>query len=111
MHLKKIKNLIYKVLFGKNYKNKSEDIFINLFPSIYKFIKNYKTKNGNYKILSHKLQKYESNLIYNKIIREILDTYPQIRMITVHDSIIFPIKYKKEVEIIFNEKLKQEFTI
>ena len=78
---------------------------------IINFIKLYKKEKGDYKILSYELQRAESNLIFNKIIREVTTLYPEIKLATVHDSIIIPKKYKNIVEIIFKNKLFEEFNI
>lgn len=103
-----IKLMIYKVLFGKNnHENKFNKIFRDDFPKIYDFIKNYKNENNSYKSLSHKLQRIESEFIFDNVIREIMDKYPEIRMITIHDSIMVPYKYKEKVEIIFNKNLNK----
>lgn len=107
----KIKELTYKVLFGKNYRSKAEMSFKRLFPTIHNFIKIYKTKNKDYKTLSHQLQRAESNLVFNKIIKEIMYLYPEVKLVTVHDSIIFQQKYKSIVEEVFNNQLKKEFDI
>jgi hypothetical protein len=107
----KIKKIIYKVLFGKNYSNSSDKMFSKLFPTIHNFIKYYKKKYSNYKILSHKLQNLESNLIFNKIILEIMETNPEIKIVTVHDSIVFSKKWKNIVEEIFYKNLEKEFNI
>jgi len=107
----KIKKIIYKVLFGKNYSNSSDKMFSKLFPTIHNFIKFYKKKHSNYKILSHKLQNLESNLIFNKIILEIMETNPEIKIVTVHDSIVFSKKWKNIVEEIFYKNLEKEFNI
>ena len=104
-----IKKMIYKVLFGKNFKNKSDQLFKSLFPTIYDFIKFYKKKYKDYRILSHDLQNLESNLIFNKIVKEIMYIYPEIKLITIHDSIIYPKKYKDIVEKIFDQNLQKEF--
>lgn len=106
-----IKKMVYKVLFGKNYASKSDIIFKKCFPTIHNFIKKYKKNYNNYKILSYTLQNLESNLIFNKIIKEIINIYPYIRIITVHDSIICQKKYRNIVELIFNKHLKNEFNI
>lgn len=106
-----VKKMVYKVLFGKNYKNESDDIFYKIFPTIHNFIKFYKKEHKNYRILSHNLQKSESNLIYNKIIKEVIVLIPDIKIITIHDSIVFQKRYKSVVEEIFNRKLKEEFNI
>lgn len=106
-----IKETVYKVLFGKNYKNKSDLLFKRLFPTIHNFIRIYKSKNKDYKILSHRLQRAESNLVFNQIIKEIMYLCPEVKILTVHDSILFQRKYKTEVETIFYKILKQEFMI
>ena len=107
-----VKEMTYKVLFGKNASNsKADKVFQELFPSIHYFIKLYKREHKDYKILAYELQKAESNLIFNKIIKEIMIFYPEIKLVTVHDSIIIPRKYKDPVESIFNSKLFEEFNI
>jgi hypothetical protein len=106
------KELTYKVLFGRNSGNSKPDkIFKKIFPTIYNFIKLYKKEYGDYKILAYNLQKLESNLIFNKIAKDILNHYPYISVITVHDSIIFPNKFKEEVSAIFYSRLYEEFNI
>lgn len=106
---KTIKQMVYKVLFGKNFKSKGDDLFRKLFPTIYKFIKEYKRLHNNYKILSHDLQNLESCLIFNKIIKEIMYIYPEIKIITIHDSIVCQKKHKEVVENIFYKYLNEEF--
>jgi len=107
-----VKELTYKVLFGRNgATSKADKIFSSLFPQIHHFIKLYKKENGDYKILAYELQKAESNLIFNKIIRQIITLYPDIKIITVHDSIIIPRRNKDEVSAIFQTKLLEEFNL
>lgn len=108
---KSVKEIIYKVFFGKNYKNKSDSLFESLFPTIYKFIKFYKKKKGDYRILSHQLQNLESELIFNKIVKELMYIYPEVKIVTIHDSLIFSVRYRDFVEKIFNQNLKKEFNI
>ncbi len=105
-----VKELTYKVLFGRNGVNsKADKIFSSLFPTIHNFIKLYKKENEDYKVLAYELQKAESNLIFNKIIRQIMNLHPEIKLVTVHDSIIIPRKYKDSVWAIFQTKLFEEF--
>lgn len=107
---KEMKKMTYKVLFGRNGdRSKADNIFKGLFPTIHNFIKLYKKDQGNYKILAYDLQKMESDLIFNKIIKKIIATNPDIKIITVHDSIIISHKYKEIVEEIFNKELLSEF--
>jgi hypothetical protein len=106
------KELTYKVLFGRNSaSSKSDQIFKKIFPTIYNFIKLYKKEHGDYKILAYNLQKSESNLIFNKIIKDIMNQCPYVKVITVHDSIVFPTKFKDEVSAIFYSRLYEEFNI
>ena len=105
-----IKKMTYKVLFGRNRSNNKCDIlFESNFPTIHNFIKLYKKEFSNYKILAYDLQKMESNLIFNNIIKTIINIYPDIKIITIHDSIVFPVKYREIVKSIFNKTLKELF--
>lgn len=104
-----IKECIYKVFFGKNANSKCDKFFKKFFPTIHSFIKEFKFKNKNYKILAHKLQYLESNLIFNKIVKEIYEQHNQIKLITIHDSIVSAKKYRPIIEEIFYRKLEEEF--
>lgn len=105
----KIKEMTYKVLFGYNRVNsKSDKIFSSIFPTIHHFIKLYKKEWSNHKILAHDLQRAESNLIYNKIIKKIMLLNPEIKIITVHDSLVIAKKYHKIVQSIFEYELSNE---
>jgi hypothetical protein len=106
---KNVKEMIYKVFFGKNFKSKGDDLFKSLFPTIHEFIKIYKKEHGDYRILAHDLQNLESNLIFNKIVKEIMYIYPEVNLITIHDSIICNTKYRDVVEKIFHKNLEKEF--
>jgi len=100
------KMLVYKVLFGKNGNfQKSSKIFKEIYPNILKFIQNYKKNKGDYKVMSHELQRIESEFIFDNIISKIKKMNPKIRVITIHDSLIFPCRYEKEVSKLFNNEL------
>jgi hypothetical protein len=101
------KIMMYKVLFGKNgHSSKYNICFRRIFPTVYDFIKKYKEDSKDYKVLSHDLQLKESNFIYNKVVKHIMEVNPEIPLFTVHDSIVFPVKYKKIVKDIFNYYLR-----
>ena len=109
---KKVKEMTYKVLFGRNIgSSKVDKQFKKLFPTIHQFIKTYKKENGDYRVLAYDLQKAESNLIFNTIIKKVMKFYPEIKLITIHDSIVIPRKYREEVNQIFEIELKREFNI
>ena len=99
---KKVKEMTYKVLFGRNIgSSKVDKQFKKLFPTIHQFIKTYKKENGDYRVLAYDLQKAESNLIFNTVIKKVMKFYPEIKLITIHDSIVIPRKYREEVNQIF----------
>jgi len=97
------KIMMYKVLFGINGDTqKYNRMFYELFPNVYKFIKEYKSINDSYKSLSHALQNLESKFIFNTVIKHIIKLYPDIRLFTVHDSICCQLKYKEQLKEIFD---------
>lgn len=107
---REVKEMTYKVLFGRNSSNsKADKNFKSIFPTIHRFIQLYKKENGDYKVLAYKLQKMESDLIFNKIIKRIIINNPEIKVITVHDSIVVPIKFRDEANTIFQTELIKEF--
>jgi hypothetical protein len=106
------KIMMYRVLFGKNGHKRKENILFGInFPTVYQFIIDYKENAKDYKILSHDLQLRESDFIYNKVIRHIMNSYPEMTIFTIHDSIDIPIKYKDEVDAIFNYYLRNLITL
>lgn len=109
---KKIKEMTYKVLFGRNIgHSKIDKAFKSIFPTIHNFIKLYKKEHDDYKVLAYDLQKAESDLIFNKIIKRIINTHPHIKMITIHDSIVIPKKDRDIASIIFQDELVKEFDL
>jgi hypothetical protein len=102
------KELMYKVLFGNNEDNKKENrIFKKLYPSVHEYILEYKLEKKNYRFLSHKLQNMESEFMFNDVVSEVMEKYPKLVFFTVHDSIIFPVKYKNEIKVIFDKHLNR----
>jgi hypothetical protein len=109
---KQAKTFTYKVLFGKNHSTSNSDIaFAKVFPSIHRYIKLYKQEHQNYKMLSHTLQRMESDVIYNRIIKRIMILDPDVKMLTVHDSIIGKQSDRVIIERIFKEEIKNFFNL
>lgn len=109
---KKVKEMTYKVLFGRNIGNSKVDKgFKSLFPTIHNFIKLYKKEHGDYRVLAYDLQKAESNLIFNRIIKKIMNLHPDIKIITIHDSIVVQKKYRDIVNNIFQNEISLEFDL
>jgi hypothetical protein len=107
---KRMKEIVYLILFGKNSPNSKYDKkFSEIFPTIHRFIKSYKKENKSYKILSHVLQKMESEFVFNKVVKTIMGKAPEIYLITIHDSIMVPKSYEKLCRDIFNNIFNEEF--
>jgi hypothetical protein len=99
----------YKVLFGTNNLDIKENFeFKRLFPTIFNYLVELKSLGDNYKEMSHSLQKIESEFVFGVIVKKIKEKYPHIRLFTVHDSILFPKKYKTEINLLFNNIMKNE---
>lgn len=107
---KEAKKITYKVLFGKNHFNsKADRQFKEFFPTIHNFIKLYKKEHNDYKVLAYTLQRNESELIYKRIIGEIMKA-SDVNVITVHDSIIGPSSQRDLITGIFENQMKRFFT-
>lgn len=105
-----VKEWTYKVLFGRNaYNSKADKLFSSLFPTIHNFIKLYKRERKDYKVLAYELQRAESKVLYNRIVKTIMEKIPGAKIITVHDSVIVPTSIRSEVELIFDEIMSSEF--
>ena len=101
-------NFFKDVFFSKYYKSyttKTENIFIEKYPIIYSIINYYKLQ--DYKSLSIKLQRIESNLIIKTIAKRINEEYPHVLLATIHDSITCQCIYKDLVKTIMNEEFKK----
>ena len=97
------KIMMYKVLFGVNGDTrKYNKMFNSVFPHIYAFILKYKKEKKNYKSLSYALQNLESEFIFNKVIKHLMVSNPEIKLFTVHDSLCFPLNHKETVTTIFD---------
>jgi len=101
------KKFVYKVLFGQNgSKSEQAKMFREQFPKIYAFIVSTKKANRDYKYFSHRLMGMESEFIFNKVVCDLYKQVKGIRLFTIHDSIMFPVKYREQVEKIFNTHLR-----
>ncbi len=108
---KEIKEITYKILFGRNHHNSKYDkMFRKIFPTIHNFIKIFKSKNNDYRSLSHELQRMESNFIFNKVVKKIYEYSEDISIVTIHDSVIMKNSDKDIVETIFKNELNSYFS-
>lgn len=97
-----IKKWVYKIFFNKLYYE--SDLFNNIFPTINHFIKSYKKENG-YKSLSHRLQNIESDFIFNRVCKRLIEK--EIIYFTVHDSICVKQSEYEVVKSIFYKEFEK----
>ncbi len=103
------KNMFY-VLFGQNrWDSKIDRAFKKFFPEVFQWMLNQKREMNDHRTIAHELQKKESNLIFDNIIFRIKKEIPNIKLFTVHDSILFPKKYKDKVSDIFYNQVDALF--
>jgi len=102
-----VKKLTYKVLFGRNgVKSIQCQMFKQLFPKIFDYVITSKKTNGDYRYLSHKLMRMESDFIFGKVVIDIYKKIKGVKIFTVHDSVSCQSKYKDRVKQIFDYHLK-----
>ena len=105
---KEAKVKVYSVLFGRNttqtYWN---ELFSNMYPAVFKWIKDYKYANKSYKIIAQNLQGIESEFIFGSLIPSILNYKHDLPIVTIHDSIIIPENHYENVKVIFQNSLRK----
>ena len=102
----KSKDYVLKAMYDQKNKNtKYKLLFRKEFPYILEVIENYKFNEGHE--LWESLQKMESEFIFQKVYNSIVNQFPDIKLITVHDSIYFPIQYYDGIKVIW-EKFREE---
>jgi hypothetical protein len=104
---KEAKVKVYSVLFGRNntptYWN---ELFGNLYPAVFKWIKDYKYEHKSYKIIARNLQGIESEFVFSKLIPNILNYKYDLPLITIHDSIMIPEEHYENVKTVFVKSLR-----
>jgi hypothetical protein len=102
----KSKNYVLKTMYDRKNKNtKYKLLFRKEFPTILELIENYKRNEGHELWIA--LQRMESEFIFKKVYNSIVSQFPEIKLITVHDSIYFPIPYYDGIKVIW-EKFREE---
>lgn len=97
-----IKKMVFQVFFGKNIQEKNNNTFNKRWPEVWHWIVRLKRDRKDHAFLSHLLQTMESDLIYNKICKNIKEVDKDIRIFTVHDGLYFSEKYLNTIKPIFD---------
>lgn len=86
---KDLKKQLFVVFFGKNisYKyNPAAEIFRSNFPNVFRLF--YKIKEDGHNRLAILLQRIESHIMLDLVVSKISEEFPEIRMLTKHDSVL-----------------------
>lgn len=86
-------------------KNIIRPVFESNFPSITNTLDTYKSVDN--RSLAIELQKLESNLILNRVVRQLMNELPFIPIFTLHDSIITTPAYSAYLEKVLVEKASE----
>jgi len=102
------------VMFGNfGYKSKIMELTEKEFPTIFAKIKELKA--GNYSKLAQKLQYLESDYIIQNVCKSLYSKYSDIKLVTVHDSILSTKEYqhivKEEMQNIFKQMFDFELKL
>jgi hypothetical protein len=102
----KSKLMVLKSLFNrKKNMTKYKEIFKREYPFIFDYMNMFKY--DSFQELWLTLQRMESEFIFNKVYMSVIKQIPEIKIITVHDSILYPMKYHEKVKPIW-ETYRQE---
>jgi hypothetical protein len=86
----------FKFLYGQLFiESKLKEVFKELFPNMNNYIENIKQK--NYCQLSWDMQRSESHLVMEVICGRLYKEYPEIPIITIHDSFL---TYLEHIDIV-----------
>jgi hypothetical protein len=105
---KKSKKLVIMSLFDRtSRKTIYKETFKKEYPFIFDYMNNY--SGDSLQELWSSLQRMESEFIFKKVYKSIINQFPEIKLFTVHDSIYYPIKYHDSIKVIW-DKYRLEMT-
>ncbi len=104
----KLKNSMMLVLFDDNYKNRNNNLYIQLFNNVYPGVNVWLErihKMIGKKEFSYLMQRTESYLLLNCACREFNEKYPKAPIFTIHDGLYTTKEYINELTQITKENL------
>ena len=98
--------LCAQVLFGRSdAKGKRADAFGHLCPAILQFLREWKIKAGDYKVVARVLQRLESVVMIDAVVPRLLADNFYVGVLTIHDSLLVKAKdaekAKRTIEDVF----------
>jgi hypothetical protein len=73
--------------FGAEYPSTVEDVFRDLFPTVWAYIREVNCDGWQHKNLIRELQQLESRLVIETVALDLVTRFPGVFFITLHDSI------------------------
>jgi hypothetical protein len=93
--------------FGKEYPSVVEDTFRRLFPTVYKFIRRVNRDGWEHANLIRLLQQSESKLVIETVAADLVDRFPRLFCITLHDAVYTTEEHVHHVEDAFRRAFDQ----
>ena len=72
---------------GAEYPSDVEDVFRELFPSVYRFVRDINRDGWEHANLIRELQRRESRLVIETVAADLLTRFPRLFLLTLHDAI------------------------
>ena len=106
----KFKGTMMFILFEDNYNHRNNNEQIKIFQSVFPGVNNWIEKMhkliGNDRF-SYLLQRSESYLLLDVILREFNEQYPQAPLFTLHDGVLTTDRYSNELKELILKRLKE----
>jgi hypothetical protein len=108
---KSFKSQLFKDIFYGNSKahyvrdSKLATIFRTRYPSVWDFIGEQKAE--SYKHLARKMQQRESQFMIHGVIHRLMTYHPEIPVLTIHDSVMCPVRHVATVERIIRSEFER----
>jgi hypothetical protein len=100
------KEMMFSVLFSSNHTQSDlKKLFKSLFPNVDQIARVYKKHDNSH--LPKLLQRLESSFFIHRVCRRIMDEFPAIPVVTIHDSIGTTVEHIGTVEAIIAEEFSK----
>ena len=77
---------MFRWLFGKDPRSPVACLVRQQFPTVHRMV--HRLKAGNYRRLAHRLQRIESQFLFDDVIPRLLARHPDTWMVSIHDSLL-----------------------
>ena len=92
---------------GTEYQSDVEDCFRELFPTVYRLIREFNCQGWEHKNLVRLLQRAESEFVIETVAADLVTRFPGVCFVTLHDAIYAPLAHLPKVEQAFQRGFEQ----